>query len=79
MPSECDAFCNVYDDSFSIVHGSENDVSHGHIAELNKLKMYSAIRQFFAAPSKTADSKAVSVTRPEVMLYELIVEKIIPC
>ena len=38
----------------------------------------SSIRQFFAAPSKTADSKAVSVTRAEVMLCELIVEQNIP-
>ena len=43
MPSECDdyAFCKVCDDSFFVAHGGGNDVivtvSHGHIAELNKL------------------------------------------
>ena len=41
----------------------------------------SSIRQFFAAPSKTFDLKAVSVTRAEVMhaqLCEVIVEQNIP-
>ena len=40
----------------------------------------SSFRQFFAAPSKTANSKAVSVTRSraDVMLCELIVEQNIP-
>ena len=39
VPSECDdyAFCKVCEDSFSIAHGGGNDVSHGHIVELNKL------------------------------------------
>ena len=39
-----------------------------------------SVRQFFAAPSKTANSKAVSVTRADVMLCvcELIVEQNIP-
>ena len=51
VPSECDdyAFCKVCDDSFFVAHGGGNDVmhgggndvivtvSHGHIAELNKL------------------------------------------
>ena len=46
--------------------------------ELNKLKMNSSIREFFTAPSKTVDSKAVSVARAEVMLCELIVEPNIP-
>ena len=32
----------------------------------------SSVRQFFAASSKTANSKAVSVTRADVMLCELI-------
>ena len=55
-------------------------VSHGHIAELNKLKTNSSVREFCAPPSKTADSKVVSVTRAEVMLCvsELIVEQNIP-
>ena len=40
----------------------------------------SSVRQFFAATSKTANSKAVpvSVTRADVMLCELIVEQNIP-
>ena len=41
----------------------------------------SPVRPFFVAPSKTADSKAVSVTRADVitvMLCELIVEQNIP-
>ena len=42
---------------------------HGHIAKLNKKLKTNSSRQFFAAPSKTADSKAVSVT------CELIVEQ----
>ena len=59
-------------------------VSHGHIAELNKLNTNSSVREFYAPPSKTADSKVVSVTRAEVMLCvsELIVEQnrpIFPC
>ena len=37
-----------------------------------------SVRQFFAATSKTANSKAVSVTRADVMLCELIVEQNIP-
>ena len=40
VPSECDdyAFCKVCDDSFSIGHGVVTvSVSHGNIAELNKL------------------------------------------
>ena len=43
MLSECDdyAFYKVCDDSFFVAHGGGNDVivtvSHGHIAELNKL------------------------------------------
>ena len=39
------------------------------------MKTNSSFRQFFAALSKTADSKAVSVTRAEVMCRELIVEQ----
>ena len=44
------------------------------------MTMNSSVRQFFAAPSKTANSKAVSVTRADVMLClcELIVEQNIP-
>ena len=32
----------------------------------------SSVRQFFAAPSKTANSKAVSVTRADVMLCDSV-------
>ena len=44
-PSECDdyAFCKVCDDSFSIAHGSGNDVSHG-IEQT--VKTNSTVRQF---------------------------------
>ena len=75
VPSECDdyAFCKVCDDSFSVAHGGGNDVivtvSHGHIAELNlnKLKTFvcylGTVREFCAPPSKTAESKVVSITR----------------
>ena len=49
VPSECDdyAFCKLCDDSFPIAHGGGNYyviVSHGHIAELNKLKTNSSVR-----------------------------------
>ena len=43
VPSECDdyAFCKVCDDSFFVGGSNDHDVivivSHGHIAELNKL------------------------------------------
>ena len=67
-PSECDdyAFCKVCGNSFSIARGGGNDVvSHGphesrahrHRAIEQTVKTNSSIRQFFAAPSKTADSK----------------------
>ena len=44
------------------------------------VKTNSSVREFCAPPSKTADSKVVSVTRAEVMLCvsELIVEQNIP-
>ena len=47
------------------------------------MKTNSSVREFYAPPSKTADSKVVSVTRAEVMLCELTgiivdVEQIIP-
>ena len=82
--SECDdyAFCKVCDDSFAIAHGGGNDVivSHGRVSWTHRgieqtVKTNSSVRQFCAAPSKTADSKVVSVTRAEVMLCELIVEQ----
>ena len=87
MPSECDdyAFCKVCDDSFSIAYGGVNDVivSHERVSRTHRrieqtVKTNSSVRQFCAAPSKSADSKVVSVTRAEVMLCELIVEQKIP-
>ena len=44
------------------------------------VKTNSSFREFYPPPSKTADSKVVSVTRAEVMLCvgELIVEQNIP-
>ena len=44
------------------------------------VKTNSSVGEFYAPPSKTADSKVVSVTRAEVMLCvgELIVEQNIP-
>ena len=87
-PSECYdyAFCQVCDDSFSVAHCGGNVVSHRphesqtrtHLGIEQTVKTNSSTRQFFAAPLKTADSKAVSVTRAEVMLCELIVEQNIP-
>ena len=69
------AFCKVCDDSFSVAHCGGNVVSHasrsspvtdGHIAAFEQtVTMNSSV---FAAPSKTANSKAVSVTRADVML-----------
>ena len=50
--------------------------SHGDIAELNKLVTID--RQLIAVRSKTANWKAVSVTRAEVMFCDLIVEQNIP-
>ena len=51
-PSECDdyAFCKVCDDSFSIAHGSGNDVSHG-IEQT--VKTNSTVRQFCCNFTKT--------------------------
>ncbi len=44
------------------------------------MKTNSSVREFYVPPSKTADSKVVSVTRAEVMLCvsELIAEQHIP-
>ena len=44
------------------------------------MKTNSSVREFYAPPSKTADSKVVSVTRAEVMLCvsEVIVVQNIP-
>ena len=73
------AFCKVCDDSFSVAHCGGNVVSHASRSGLTSqgrthrgieqtVTMNSSVRQFFAAPSKTANSKAVSVTRADVML-----------
>ena len=84
-PSECDdyAFCQVCDDSFSVAHCGANvqlccqSRSSRHESRTlhgieQTVKTNSSIRQFFAAPSKTADSKAVSVTRAEVLLCDTV-------
>ena len=44
------------------------------------MKTNSSVSEFYAPPSKTADSKVMSVTRAEVLLCvsELIVEQNIP-
>ena len=72
------AFYKVCDDSFSVAHCGGNVVSHAsrvltshgrtHRGIEQTVTMNSSVRQFFAAPSKTANSKAVSVTRADVML-----------
>ena len=57
-------------------HGPHQSRTHRGIEQT--VTTYSSVRQFFAAPSKTANSKAVSVTRADVMLCELIMEQNIP-
>ena len=75
------AFCKVCDDSFSVAHCGGNVVSHAsrssprhqsrtHRGIEQTVTTNSSVRQFFAAPSKTANSKAVSVTRADVMLCD---------
>ena len=54
-------------------HGPHQSRTHRGTVTTN-----SSVRQFFAAPSKTANSKAVSITRADVMLCELIGEQNIP-
>ena len=87
MPSECDdyAFCKVCDDSFLLrmavgIMNLCNCQSRTHRGIEQIVKTNSSVREFYAPPSKTADSKVVSVTRAEVMLCvgELIVEQNIP-
>ena len=57
---------------FSVTpHGPHQSRTHRGIEQT--VTMNSSVRQFFAAESKTANSKAVSVTRADVMLCELIV------
>ena len=67
----------VCDDNFSIAHGGGNYVIVSRGIE-QTVNTNSSVRQFCAALPKTADSKLVSVTRAEVMLCELIVERNIP-
>ena len=57
-----------------------NCQSRTHRGIEQTVKTNSSVGQFYAPPSKTADSKVVSVTRAEVMLCvgELIVEQNIP-
>ena len=59
-------------------HGPHQSRTHRGIEQT--VTTNSSVRQFFAAPSKAANSKAVSVTRADVMLCdcELIVEQNIP-
>ena len=62
-----------------VSHGPHELRTRTHRGIEQTVKTNSSIRPFFAVPSKTADSKAVSVTRAEVMmLCELIVEQYIP-
>ena len=81
VPSECDdyAFCKVCDDSFFVAHGGGNYLpvpgpgtgncqSRTHRGIEQTVKTNSSVREFYALPSKTADSKVLSVTRAEVML-----------
>ena len=49
-------------------HGPHQSRTHRGIEQT--VATNSSVRQFFAAPSKTANSKAVSVTRADVMLCE---------
>ena len=58
-------------------HGPHQSRTHRGIEQTVTTKS-SSVRQFIAAPSKTANSKAVSVTRADVMLCELIMEQNIP-
>ena len=87
MPSECDnyAFCKVCDDSFFVAHGPWrwelcNCQSRTHRGIEQTVKTNSSVREFYAPPSNTADSKVMSITRAEVMLCvsELIMEQNIP-
>ena len=57
-----------------------NCQSRTHRGIEQTVKTNSSVGEFYAPPSKTADSKVVSVTRAEVMLCvgELIVEQNIP-
>ena len=50
-------------------HGPHQSRTHRGIEQT--VTTNSSVRQFFAAPSKTANSKAVSVTRADVMLCDV--------
>ena len=73
VPSECDdyAFCKVCDDSFfrcTCRWELCNCQSRTHRGIEQTVKTNSSVRELYAPPSKTADSKVVGVTRAEVML-----------
>ena len=66
---------------FSLRGGNEchcDCQSRTHRGIEQTVKTNSSVREFCSPPSKTADSKVVSVTRAEVMLCELIEEPNIP-
>ena len=88
VPSECDdyTFCKVCDRQFFSLRMAVGIMnlcscqSRTHRGIEQTVKTNSSFREFYPPPSKTADSKVVSVTRAEVMLCvgELIVEQNIP-
>ena len=78
------SFCKVCDDSFSVAKGMLSVTPHGphqsrtqtHRGIEQTVTTNSSVRQFFPALSKTANSKAVSVTRADVMLCQSVTELI---
>ena len=73
------AFCKVCDDSFFVAHGATQcDCQlRTHRGIEQTVKTNSSVREFCAPPSKTADSKVVSVTRAEVALCQALSELIV--
>ena len=51
-------------------HGPHQSRTRIHRGIEQTVTTNSSVRQFFAAPSKTANSKSVSVTRADVMLCD---------
>ena len=88
VPSECDdyTFCKKFVTTvFSLrmavgIMNLRSCQSRTHRGIEQTVKTNSSFSEFYPPPSKTADSKVVSVTRAEVMLCvgELIVEQNIP-